>query len=311
MPWPCALCIMTAATAELEPQHEQLEDGQKPFAELGTFFAAKRRLRLAPLKSGPCHALHDLSICCQLCKENISVPYTQGIESKQVCEACQRREAAWSRIRCWVCLHVLVGDQRAFPLCESVVPESLEPCAMWDEDDAADRAIIFQFARSATDENGDRAASTFGYLSANLVRLPLPLLAQILELAHNGVRQIFAPAHVRRDLAKRVTEDKRRTRECTQRLLTSGSCLHGQALSASRSRQDGTLRCRGYVCWYCPQTFMCGEGAQVDSRAAAAEALEKHGAEEHAGAIAAWIRKKRKTKARNDRAWASAMPRRS
>lgn len=263
--------------------------------QLGDFFAPRKR-GSAQRPKGCSPALQPAVGPCGLCGGDVEHAALRELGPSEdradeagmewLCRACRRRELAWARVRCWVCLHALVAEGRALPLVQA--SERPEPCASWEEAGAAERAMLL----AAAPEGGRRGGgAALGALVAGVVRLPADLLARVLAFVHAGVEEVFAPS--RAAPAKRPKDPKRHS--CCQFLLTQGSCLHGRVRSGGCRRSPA----RFVACWYCPQTFPLETGVAD---------LQRHGDSEHTADIAAWLRKKRKAKAREQRAWFNASP---
>jgi len=273
---------------------------------LGAFFAPRKRAGLVQKAHGRPGALRARTGCCRSCGEEFEVARElqalslaessagectgEELPSRALdllCRACHGHELAWARVRCWVCLHALVAERRAFPLCEAA--EGLDPCTSWDEDGAAERALL---ASTAGQGSGSRRApSGLGRVAASLVRLPADLLARVLEFAHAGAGEVFAPPRAQppAPMPQASYRRERKQHHCCQFLLAQGSCLHGRVVP--RGPRGG---CRKLACWYCPRTFPVDGGVPE---------LQAHADAEHAADIATWLRKKRKVKARQQREW--------
>lgn len=269
--------------------------------DLGDFFASKKRTRrLVQRSSAPARL-------CSLCGADVETdtaafvePWRQPMWSRAseslcegLCEGCEFREAAWERVRCWVCLSRLLAEQRAFPLWPTRYPASLELQVRdsW-EDEAEDElagSTVLQCIAAAPEAAADVA---WARLAAAVADLPVDLLARILEFASAGSIEVFAPRSYR--LAQREEKDVPKRHCCTKRLLETGSCLHGRVVGGCSRRHQAAV----FRCWYCPVTF--------PRTAQGAEDLEAHGDAEHAAEIQAWIRKARKVKARRHRQWHEA-----
>jgi len=304
-------------------------DALNQSAELGDFFAPKRRARQTTpqnQQASTCSvAVSEMRFCCRVCHESITMTQAEAQQEAAVfgrssaiavtqqdqldsaeylCDACERHEKAWAKVRCWVCLHDLVAKQRAYPLQEvEWCTHSSEVCTSWDEEDAVERAVLAHAAKLRAVSQDALKAATFGTLSAYIVGLPTVLLARVLEFAYDGAREVFAPPLVVSErshanlwsgkwLQALAAAGPRRRRRCTQILLERGSCLHGRIV-------HGPRRTCVLACWYCSCTF---------SHATGASELEDHAEQEHGPEIGAWVRKMRKVKARRQREWYAASP---
>jgi len=246
---------------------------------LGSFFTPRKRLGLVQKASG---GPRERIVRCRHCREELNTaacPWLLAVKEQQLCRACREQELAWLRVRCWVCLHVLVVEQRAFPRFE---PDVVEPCTSWDEDGAAERAVLASNTGNHVTLTGPRCA--WCALAARVVQLPSDLLARVLAFAHDGAGEVFAPPQVPVVLLPVRQGHERKPHRCCHFLFSQGSCLHGYVVGGRHHRT--------IACWYCSRTFPADMGT---------EELHKHGEAEHAADISVWLRKKRKAKAKQQR----------